>query len=412
MEGLVKLAADDIAQKKKNKEVHKYLKQNYPEDCLEWVPKVDWKDQKVSLSKIQMARRPGGAREMDKVKGIAEAVKQGKPMESVVLVKTPDGKIKIADGYHRTLGHDHAGKKTIKSVIAEVSDNKGPWDKEMHEKKLNVGKKPEMKKEASLLGLLGLGTAIHVAPNAVMKGVKSTKTGQHALAGTFSAGFDAGRNGMKLQPNFQNFMQYGVGPESLADYHLGRKFGQRVSQVDPARQERFIAKAKGMAQAHINTFQNPEAVDKIPMLNSVKHYIEGHGENKVKAAFNKLSVPDNQAVTWKNRLGDAGMLAGAAAVNPHLLLQPALSGARKALAKSQMGQKVFEKGFNNGQEGKEISKGRELATDLLVSPAVLDSYRMGKGMNQHLAPEANEAFKQNVDVGNLYGKAILGKQKN
>lgn len=416
MEGLIKLAAVTPV---KTETVHKYLKQNYPSDCIEWAKDCDWKEKKVPLSKIQMARRPGGAREMDKVRGIAGAVKEGKPMEPVVLVKTPSGKIKIADGYHRTLGHDHAGVKTINSWIAEVKEEKGAWDKDMHEKKLNVGKKAELdlglaglEKQASLLGLLGMGAAMHIAPNAMMKGIKSTRAGQNALAGTFSAGMDAGMNGMKLHPNFQNFMSYGVGPESLADYHLGRSLGQRVAQktqnMDPERQERFLNKAKGMAKAHINSFENPQEVDKIPMLNSVKHYIEGHGENKVKDTFNKLSVPETQGTTWKNRLGDAGMLAGAAAINPHLLLQPALSGTRKVLAKSALGQQMVTKGFYNGQEGKQISKPRELATDMLVSPSVLDSYRIGKGMHENLSSEQNEAFRQNVNVGDLYGKAING----
>lgn len=195
MEGLVKLAESKTI---KSSEVHKYLKQNYPDDCIEWCKSVDWKEKNVPLSKIQMARRPGGAREMDKVKGIAQAVKDGKPMEAVILVKTPDGKIKIADGYHRTLGHDHADEKTIKSWIGEVADHKGPWDKEMHEKKLNVGKKAEWD-----LGLAGLEKQAFIL--------------------------------------------------SSTNYHLGRSLGQRVAQrvaqkttnMTPEQQARFMEKAKG-----------------------------------------------------------------------------------------------------------------------------------------------------------------------
>lgn len=418
MKGLVKLAAETKTVKANT--VHKYLKENYPEDCIEWCKDVDWKEKKVPLSTIKMARRPGGARETDKVKGIAEAVKQGKPMEAVVLVKTPNGTTKIADGYHRTLGHDHADKKTIKAWIAEVPDNKGPWDKEMHEKKLNVGKTADfdlglagLEKQASLLGLLGTGLAMHVAPNAVMKGVKSTKIGQHALAGTFSAGFDGGMNGMKLQHNFKNFVQYGMGPETLADYHLGSSLGQRVKNktlnMTPEQKERFMNKAKGMAMAHINNNFDPKEVDRIPMLNSVKHYIEGHGENKVKGLFTKMQVPEDQKTSLLNRAGDVGMLAGAGAVNHHLLIQPGLSFARKKLATSPIGQKVFEKGFNSGQEGNQIGKAREYATDMLVSPAALDSYRIGKGMHQNLTPEQNEAFRQNVNIGDVYNKALVNK---
>lgn len=131
-----------MSQGENAQKVYDYLTENYPEDCIHWAKTVDWKlDNEVPLKDIQMARRPGGAREADKVKGIAQAVKEGKPMDPVVLVRLPDRTIKIADGYHRTLGFQHAGKKTIKAWIASVPDMKGAWDKEMHEKKLNIGKK-------------------------------------------------------------------------------------------------------------------------------------------------------------------------------------------------------------------------------------------------------------------------------
>lgn len=167
MEGLVKLAGSEPLKKakvqnKNSDKVFKYLKQNYPKECVLWSTHVDWELKDVSLANIKMARRPGGAREMDKVKGIAGAVKDGKPMEPVVLVKLPDGAIKIADGYHRTLGFDHAGKKKIKAWIANVPDNKGPWDKEMHEKKLNVGKKAN---EYGLVGLMKIAIDDEEDPN-------------------------------------------------------------------------------------------------------------------------------------------------------------------------------------------------------------------------------------------------------
>lgn len=134
---LIKLAGE----KSKTDQVFNYLKENYPEDCLQWVKDTKWERlDSVPLKDITMARRPGGAREMDKVKGIAGAIKDGKKMEPVVLVKLPNGEIKIADGYHRTLAFKHAGETTINAWMGTVKDQKGPWDREMHEKKLNVGK--------------------------------------------------------------------------------------------------------------------------------------------------------------------------------------------------------------------------------------------------------------------------------
>lgn len=120
-------------------QVKDYLRKTYPDRVLKWVEDAKWSGPKeIPLSEIKMDRRPGG-REMDKVKGIAKAFENGDAMEAVILVKN-DGKYKVADGYHRTLGARHAGKTTIKAMVGEVQDLNGPWDKDMHDAKLNVGK--------------------------------------------------------------------------------------------------------------------------------------------------------------------------------------------------------------------------------------------------------------------------------
>lgn len=120
------------------REVYDYLKQNYPERTLGWVKEAKWNGtETIPLSEIDMSRRPGG-RNMEKVKGIAEAVKDGKEMEPVILVRTPENdKLVIADGYHRTLGFQHAGVKGIEAFIGHVDEDDGPWDREMHDAKLN-----------------------------------------------------------------------------------------------------------------------------------------------------------------------------------------------------------------------------------------------------------------------------------
>ncbi len=117
--------------------VYDYLHENYPARVLTWVKRAEWHFQpKVRLSDIQMDRRPGG-RNPDKVKAIADAVKKREPMEPVVLVDTGDGKYRIADGYHRTLAHKHAGEHTIRAVVGMGVPEHGPWERAMHEAKLN-----------------------------------------------------------------------------------------------------------------------------------------------------------------------------------------------------------------------------------------------------------------------------------
>lgn len=119
-------------------EVFEYLNRHYPAKVLGWVHDADWTDPtKVPLVDIDMARRPGG-RDPAKVKAIAELVRHGERLDPVVLVRTPgQDRLQIADGYHRTLGREHAGKKRVLAYVGEVDVDEGPWDRAMHDAKLN-----------------------------------------------------------------------------------------------------------------------------------------------------------------------------------------------------------------------------------------------------------------------------------
>jgi len=122
--------------------VKEYLGENYPGKVLDWVDEATWHGPlDVNLDQIQMSRRPGG-RDMEKVQGIADAIDDGKKMDPVVLVMTSEfnngeGKLKIADGYHRTLGFDRSSSEHIPAYVGIVRDKNGPWDREMHDAKLN-----------------------------------------------------------------------------------------------------------------------------------------------------------------------------------------------------------------------------------------------------------------------------------
>lgn len=119
--------------------VHKALAKHYPESTLDWVDGADWSGpQTVDLAEIKMDRRPGG-RDMAKVDGIAKAQADGVAgaLAPVILVETPSGVLKVGDGYHRTLATKRRGKGSIQAYVGKVDSEDGPWDREMHEKKLN-----------------------------------------------------------------------------------------------------------------------------------------------------------------------------------------------------------------------------------------------------------------------------------
>jgi hypothetical protein len=102
--------------------VHRYLLRSYPAGDIAWVldPAISWEyDPGVKLDKINMARRPGG-RNPEKVATLAEAIGRGASMDFTVLVEfetpNPNG-LDIADGWHRTLGAEKAGKDAVPAMI-------------------------------------------------------------------------------------------------------------------------------------------------------------------------------------------------------------------------------------------------------------------------------------------------------
>jgi hypothetical protein len=102
--------------------VHRYLLRSYPEKDIEWVTDVSWEYvPTVPLDAIDMARRPGGRNE-SKVNAIADVVEAGASMDPVVLVDVGGPKLVIADGYHRTLGVEHAGKDAVPAFVGRGVD--------------------------------------------------------------------------------------------------------------------------------------------------------------------------------------------------------------------------------------------------------------------------------------------------
>lgn len=120
--------------------VYAYLARHYPLDTIEWVKSAVWRGPvMVDLSEIQFERRPGGARNEDKVRMMVNAIHDGTPpRDPVVLVQTPSSPpFHVADGYHRLAAFHDAGQGQISAWIGKVTTETGPWGREMNQAKLN-----------------------------------------------------------------------------------------------------------------------------------------------------------------------------------------------------------------------------------------------------------------------------------
>jgi hypothetical protein len=99
--------------------VHRYLLRSYPPKDVEWAldPAIGWEyDPGVPLGQINMARRPGGRNEA-KVAEIASVVGDGASMDPIVLADFGEPQLRIADGFHRTLGVERASRDAVPAFI-------------------------------------------------------------------------------------------------------------------------------------------------------------------------------------------------------------------------------------------------------------------------------------------------------
>jgi len=116
--------------------VYRTLANEYPTELLDWVHQADWRfERDVPVVTIDHARRPGG-RDYTNIRHIGQGHDIGVPVMPVVLVDTGESQYTIADGWHRTIAADQAGRAMIPAFIASGVGPDGPWDRAMHEAKL------------------------------------------------------------------------------------------------------------------------------------------------------------------------------------------------------------------------------------------------------------------------------------
>ena len=110
--------------------VHEYLRKNYPDDLTEWTCRSAWEKTKVPLDRIAFGRRPGGKdpAKVDKFAARFGDKKKAKKLKRVVVVDAGgQGKMVVADGYHRCAGASKAGKKKIRAYVGTPRIGAGNW---------------------------------------------------------------------------------------------------------------------------------------------------------------------------------------------------------------------------------------------------------------------------------------------
>lgn len=107
--------------------VHKYVDRHYPRSVTGWVCHSSWEKNKVPLTAIAWAQRPGG-RDPEKVAKMVKRLKGGwRPKRVVVVDPGTEGKMVVADGFHRLAALHEAGEKKVRVLVGTPRPGAGDW---------------------------------------------------------------------------------------------------------------------------------------------------------------------------------------------------------------------------------------------------------------------------------------------
>lgn len=112
----------------KAKDVVTYLDKQYPGDDLHWVTKCDWDQKTIPLATIDYPQLPK-EQDQQKIDAKVASIKNGTPINPIVVVHTGPRKETIVDGRHRTLAYEKLERTTIPAWIGTPKGDIGDWRK-------------------------------------------------------------------------------------------------------------------------------------------------------------------------------------------------------------------------------------------------------------------------------------------
>ena len=213
----------------------------------------------------------------------------------------------------------------------------------------------------------GFGLLSHLGSNLLVKGLHSKRFMQKARAGLFAQGISGGISG-KPQSLLHRMLQTNISPEVFVPEQAGRLLGSELATMSKGRQIRTLKKLR-KATAMLPELQHT------PVFEDVVGGINRTLEKGVP----KMGVPMEPSMLSKAlpfALGPAAALAG----EPGALIHAGLNAGRQALAGSSAGKKYMQHGFTSGLKAPIQEGGRTRAIDALVSPAALNSQRIGSSL--------------------------------
>lgn len=231
--------------------------------------------------------------------------------------------------------------------------------------------------KTAIIGTALLAGGLHFGTNAAMKALKNSHMGHSLESAQFATGMRNALQGKKLHPVAKDVMQYGIGPESMVSMDAGSLLGKHLSALPKAKQFKSlkkIRKAVGMTEAVKNA---PIVKDVIPGIN---RHLSGNT-----SLLDKIpTVPIDQSTTKLQKAISLGLGAGAVAADPHSIVHMGINALRKGIGESSKGKEFMKNQFISGIKNKPLNPALSAITDIAISPAALDTRRIGEAAHKEL----------------------------
>ncbi|WP_171567693.1 hypothetical protein, partial [Brevibacillus sp. MCWH] len=228
--------------------------------------------------------------------------------------------------------------------------------------------------------LLLISILVHVVPNILMKVFKNTHLGHYVLTSLFVAGIELACKGKTLNKTFEIFFTYFIGPESLVELKLGYKVGEKMYGMNEQQKKIFIKSLKETVTNYLNGLDNVSkgVAFKTPFVNTLLYYFN----NDYSKSIVNLIVVMRQVSNFYAYLVNLLVLVVLVIIEPHVVVQVLVCFIRKQMLKFEFAKNMLKKNFEKGVNGVKISKSFEFTVDMLVSPSVLDTYRLGSFISE------------------------------
>lgn len=231
--------------------------------------------------------------------------------------------------------------------------------------------------KTAILGTALLAGGLHLGTNAAMKALKESHLGHSLESAQFATGMRNALQGKKLHPVAKDVMQYGIGPESMVSMDAGSLLGKHLSALPKAKQFKSLKKIR-------KAVSMTDAVKNAPIIKDVIPGINRHLSGNTSLLDKIPTVPINQPTTKLQKALSLGLGAGVVAADPHSIVHMGINALRKGVGESTKGQEFMKNQFMAGIKNKPLNPTLSTLTDIAISPAALDTRRIGEATHKEL----------------------------